>query len=697
VALELAATLAAGSCAVAAAFGLARIAPVPGLVGPPKAARSVDAAAFTALLWSVALVVATTRFVSEDLSHRLGPLTLDYATTAASIGSLLVLIAACWRVRVLRQLELGIADRADAAVALSVTSLAVAVPLAAIDVAAPDRILPAALLVASASCLWSVLTPDPARVSIVMRGTVAVMLLGVPTALMVAILAQQAGEHGAVVALLGCAASIVVGLIARNVARPLGPEQSRWLMAIAEASERALVPEPRAAIVETLRALKKTSKRPDAIPQLWRLDPPVVVDVDVAGYLHEKPAEFPEGLCALGLDEPERTLRTESLESLQVRRPEVRPLLAWFSVRGAFSATIVLDDDGPLGFLLLPRGDRTARMSLEEARAARQLADRISGLVAVTSALARSRKREAEAEREAEQWQRRAESAERVVEGEGLRQRRLARSLARRVLSAAYSPAMRVTLTDVEHAATKQRPVALLAPTGTDTKGWAAVTHLATPDCHGPLLCVDAGLSEEMSLQLWSDSDRSPLTLAAGGTLFIDDLHLMPLDVQTHLVQELTSTDPAPRMPRLVVGLKAPLSALIRDGAVHPALASILGQEAIELPTLEQRAEDLRALILDAISRVPSKEPKGVDRRALQSLMDAPWPGNERQLFDVVERATRLSDGPLVTLESLSIAGFATPAVGSAQIGSLEPDPHTRVSSPPRRRPRAPRRSRHRS
>ncbi len=696
-ALELAATIAAGSSAVAAAFGLARIAPVPGLMPPHKAARSVDAAAFTALLWSVAFVVAVSRFLADDLAHKLGPLTLDYATTAASIGSLLVLISACWRVRVLRQLELGVPDRADAAIALSVTALAVAVPLAAIDVAPPDRVLPAGLIVASASCLWAVLQPDPARVSIVMRATVAVMLLGVPTALMVAVLAAQAERYGAVIALLGCAASVLVGLIARNVARPLGPEQSRWLMAIAEASERALVPEPRSAIVETLRALKRASKQPDAIPQLWRLDPPAVMDVDVAGYLHEKPAELPEGLCALGLQEPERTLRMETLSALQVRRPEVRPLLGWFSVRSAFSATIILDDDGPLGFLLLPRGDRTTQMSLEEARAARQLADRISGLLAVTSALARSRGRESEARQSAERWQRRAETAERVLAGEALRQQRLARSIARPLLTAAYSPAMRLAITRIEHAATTQRPIVMIAPLGVPANAWAAVAHLATPNCHGPLLCVDPSSNSDATAINWADADQSPLALAAGGTLFISDLHLVPLDVQTRLVTALTESER--NVPRLIVACRTPVTDLIRQGTAHPALASVLGDDAITLPTLAERAEDLRALILDALARVPSSEPKGIDRRALQTLMDAPWPGNERQLSDVVERAAELAEGPLVTVDALRAAGSDVSPLEPTMSERSESEPRSpaRVSVPPRRRTRPPRRSRHHS
>ena len=50
-----------------------------------------------------------------------------------------------------------------------------------------------------------------------------------------------------------------------------------------------------------------------------------------------------------------------------------RPLLAWFEARCAFSATVIVDNEGPLGFILLPAGNRTSPMTLEEARGVRVL------------------------------------------------------------------------------------------------------------------------------------------------------------------------------------------------------------------------------------------------------------------------------------------------------------------------------------
>ncbi len=670
--LDLAATISAAACGIAATYSLARIAPVKGILRPAKAARSVDAAAFTGLLWGAALVVAGARFISPESTPALDPLSLDYASTAASIGSLLVLIAASWRARVLRELELGVGDRAEAAVVLSVTALSVAVPLAAIDIAPPDRVMPAALIIASLGSVWTVLAKDPASVSSVMRGALAVTLLGVPSSLMAAVFTQKAPGQAGLVTLVGCALCVLVGLIARNVARPLGPEQSRWLLAIDEANQSALDPEPNAAIAGTLRSLKKTSADPNATPQLWRLDPPSVISVDVAGYLHEDDAEIPDKLVELGLAEPERTVRAETLHALRVRRPHVRPLLAWFEVRGGFSATVVLDEDGPMGFLLLPRGDRRARMTLEEARAARVLADRISSLLAVTSALARSRKRQVEAQEHADHWAGQYERARAVLDGERARHAEFARSLARPLLTTAYSPAVRLAITEVEHRAGQSAPVTLIAPTGSDVAAWAAIAHLHGSDRSGPLLCVDAGSEVCEKAERWQAEQTSPIALCRNGSLFIKDLHLLPLDMQVTLVEQLTERAPRTDMaaPALIVSLPVPLSLAAERKQVLSALVPLLVGSEIQLPSLSERAEDLRALILDAISRAGGiHTASGIERAALQELMDYTWPGNERQLRDLVERAAQFAEGPLLNLAALRAVGFT----GEGMTPGLEP------------------------
>jgi hypothetical protein len=711
-ALELAATLAAGTCNVAAVFGQARIPRGSGLVTPPAATRSLDATAFAGFIWATALVLALARFVAPS-TLRLDPLTVDYANTAASIGGLLVLIAAAWRVQALRSLELGVADRAAGALALAVSALAVAVPAAAANIAAPDRVLPAAGILAALGSLWTALIREPARVSSVLRVTMALLLMGVPVALVSGILAAQRPALGGVVALAGCAVSMLVGLFARSAAAPLGPVQSRWLNAVTLASERALIPEPNAAIVATLGALKRAFSSARAAPQLWRLDPPAVLSIDVAGYLSEQSVEIPEALCALAMGEPEQTLRVETLRALEVRRPEIRPLLAWLEARDIFCATTILDEDGPMGFLLMPRAGRRTLLTLEEAQLLRRLGTRISGLLAVTSSLARARERELEATQRATRWQREYERTRIVVDGQRQRNRGFSQNLARPLLGTCYSAASRLALARVQELAATPEPILLEVPVGSNPLPWAAVAHLASNQGDGAFVYVDGGTESAGGADRFGATANSPVALAEGGTLFVQDLHLLPTDSQLVLLDCLTrkvdsAHSIASALPsvRLIASIRQPLAELYSHGHIQRPFEPLFANRRVALPTLSERSEDIRAIVIEVLSRTaagPDNQPLGIARGALQILLDHDWPGNETELMDVLGRASQLESGLVLSPVALAQAGFQPTAhlarTPSVWVPELEPQPveglqPTRSPTPPpqpRRRPRAPR------
>jgi hypothetical protein len=670
--LDAAASFGAGVAAVSALVALARIESLGGLLAPPSATRSLDAAAFAALLWGVAVAVPATRAVLPAQAVRLDPLAIDYATTSAGAGSLLVLVAASWRLRVLRRLELGVGDRAAGALAFALTAFAVAVPAALLDVAAPDRVLPAAVVVGSMACTWTATTREPTTVASALRGILALLILGAPAMLLFGVAARRAPEHAGAIVLLAAGVCIGIGLVARRVARPLGPEQSRWLDAIDAASRGALQPEPDSAIQAALMALGRVLSTPGARPELWRTDPAQVLSVDLAGYLHVEAAEAPERLYELALGEPERTLRAEVLRAREVRRADVRPLAAWFDARRAFAATVVLDEDGPLGFLLLPRGGRSAPMTLEEARALRILADRISALLAVSSALARSRARELAAVERAETAEHERQRLQSIFDLEGSRNVLVAERLARRVRASAYGPAARVALEGLERAARTDGPLALHAATGVDPLGWAAIAHLSSARRHGPFVVVDGASAAEHELARWRDPTRSPLALAQGGTLVVLDAQAMPLAVQEAIGG----------FPGLIISLR---------GAVPPVLERICAGRQQPLPALAERSEDLRALVLDELSRAGLRrhaEPLGVDVAALRMLCEHTWPGNELELRDVLDRAADVATTSVVTASDLSQIGF----VPSVQEPENEPAlaemlPRTRARRLPRRRP----------
>ncbi|HEX3850069.1 MAG TPA: hypothetical protein VHW01_03835, partial [Polyangiaceae bacterium] len=226
-ALDAAANLGAGTAAVAALIAIARIARRPGLLTPPKATLSLDAATFAGFLWAIATALPLGFALLPAERVRLDPLMIDYASTSASIGSLLVFVAASFRLRMMRRLELGVGDRAAGALALAITTFSVAIPASLLDVAPPDRILPVAVCIAALAMTWAATTSEPTTVSSGLRGILSILILGTPIILGAGAVVRSSPEHSGAVLLSATSLCIFVGLIARAVARPLGPEQSR--------------------------------------------------------------------------------------------------------------------------------------------------------------------------------------------------------------------------------------------------------------------------------------------------------------------------------------------------------------------------------------------------------------------------------------------------------------------------------------
>lgn len=688
--LDAVANLGAGTASLASLVALARIRPLGGMLSAPKAAESLDGAAFSGLLWAIAVCIPAA-FALLPGSFVRDPLLVDYATTSAAAGSLLVQCAATLRLRNLRRVELGVGDRASSAFALSVTAVVVAVLGAALSLAPPDRFLPACLCAAAALLAWAATAPEPTSVTRALRGILAVAIAGVPVVVAAGTLAHaRPGASGSI--LIGAAAAcVVVGLLAHRIARPLGPEQSRWLLAIEAATRGALAPDPDAALTRALVALQRTTRAGNARAEIWRQAPSEVLSVDVAGYLHVERAEAPERLYELALAEPERTLRADALASVEVRRPEVRGLLAWLRARGAYSATVICDEDGPLGFVLLPSESRDSALTLEEARALRALADRISSLIAVSAALSRSRERELAAQARAEALEAECQRLEHAIGAQAARHRLPAERLAHRARTTAFSPAARMALDALERLARQDAPLALQTPPGVDAQGFAAHAHLCSPRADGPFVTIDATELEARELARWQDARRSPLTAADSGTLLILGASALPPEVQAHLAQVLSArarAEPASGVGPvgLIFGLPSGARALADAGRLDPALLRLLEGRELVLPRLVERAEDLRALALEGLSRFgvgTSGEPLGIEPAALAVLTEHEFPGNELELFGLLARTAATARGTRITAQDLLQSGLGTgeDAVAQPEPGddSLTPPPSLAV------------------
>jgi transcriptional regulator with AAA-type ATPase domain len=147
------------------------------------------------------------------------------------------------------------------------------------------------------------------------------------------------------------------------------------------------------------------------------------------------------------------------------------------------------------------------------------------------------------------------------------------------------------------------------------------------------------------------------LLLAAQGTLFLDSVDALPLDVQARLVRVLRSGElegPAGGErhrvdPRIVASSRASLLDLVARGRFRADLAHRLGQLAIQVPPLRERMEDLPILVQTYVNRFShetGKRVRGITMQALAALARYPFPGNLRELENAVRQMVYLAREP---------------------------------------------------
>ncbi|MCS6898532.1 MAG: hypothetical protein RMJ98_02230, partial [Myxococcales bacterium] len=391
---DAAAALGASGAVAAALYGLARVPEGRGLVASHPAARRLDAPMAALLLGVTSATVPTAAFLLPGWRGTIDPLTIDYATVAGGGGLLLLLTLATLRFRMLRRLELGVADRGAAALAITTTLLLSAMPAAVLGFAAPDRILPSAAVLGAVGVGLVMVIPDATQVSRSLRTLLVVCVLGSPVALFTAGVAAAAPKYAGGVVLVSSVLLLLVGVLAQHVSARFVPDTARWLDALSKGLERAAQPEPTIALRSTLAVLRDNLGPSSPSPALYRMETGDVLTVDRAGYLHESVGTLPTGLLDLCEAEPHQTLRLEVARAIQVRRPDVRNTLAWMEAHGYACATALRDDDGPVGVLAMPRGRRRTLLTLQEVQAMGALTARLSAVFTLSSAMAGARRRQ---------------------------------------------------------------------------------------------------------------------------------------------------------------------------------------------------------------------------------------------------------------------------------------------------------------
>ncbi len=270
----------------------------------------------------------------------------------------------------------------------------------------------------------------------------------------------------------------------------------------------------------------------------------------------------------------------------------------------------------------------------------------------------------------------------------------VARGLAHAQGLVGRSPAFRRMLEMVARVAPSEATVLLQGESGTGKELVAAAIHDASRRTRAPFVAVDCtGLPETLFESELFGHEKGAFTgatmrktglveSAAGGTLFLDEIGDIPLTMQVKLLRLLETgsyrrvggTELRKADFRLVSATHQPLRKLVAAGGFRQDLFFRLNAFPICLPSLRERREDIPLLAEALLTRVAPKRDLRISAGAMQALKDFDYPGNVRELRNILERASLLCDGNELQSEHLP------DEVRHAEVPALAPAPPAAAS-----------------
>jgi two-component system response regulator GlrR len=228
------------------------------------------------------------------------------------------------------------------------------------------------------------------------------------------------------------------------------------------------------------------------------------------------------------------------------------------------------------------------------------------------------------------------------------------------------SSSMEDLLAQARRVAASDASVCLYGASGTGKELMARAIHRASPRGEAPFVAVNCGAIPEGLLEselfghkkgsfTGAVADRRGLFQAAqGGTLFLDEIGDMPLPLQVKLLRALEERKVRPVGSheshdidvRVIAATHRKLEERIASGEFREDLYYRLNVVKLYIPTLAERREDIPLLANHFLARLAERYRKGrlaLAPEAMQLLVSAPWPGNVRQLLNVIEQAVALA------------------------------------------------------
>ncbi len=238
------------------------------------------------------------------------------------------------------------------------------------------------------------------------------------------------------------------------------------------------------------------------------------------------------------------------------------------------------------------------------------------------------------------------------------------------------SLAMRRVLTLIDQVAPTDASAIITGESGTGKELVAKTIHELSKRRHGPYIAVNCAAIPETLMEselfghergAFTGADRRRdgyFELADGGTLLLDEISEMKIELQAKLLRVLEERKlrrvggsvEIPLNVRVLAASNRPLDRALREGRLREDLYYRLNVFSIELPPLRERADDVALLVDNFIREFAEQSGKPIqaaDHDSLQALKSHPWPGNVRQLRNVIERAVIVGRPPLLTLSDL--------------------------------------------
>ena len=237
------------------------------------------------------------------------------------------------------------------------------------------------------------------------------------------------------------------------------------------------------------------------------------------------------------------------------------------------------------------------------------------------------------------------------------------------------SPEMEKLYRILSKVAYSTHPVLILGESGTGKELVARSIHFNGPNATKPFVPVDCGslvptlIESELFGHVkgaFTGADRAKeglLASAEGGTVFLDEIGELPLDLQAKLLRALQekevrpvgATQARPISARVLAATNRDLATMVEQGRFRKDLYFRLNVVNLRIPPLRDRREDIAVLATHFLKQMEKET--GVERSfsdsMLRTMAEYDWPGNVRELENAIERACALSSGPVLHLGDL--------------------------------------------